>query len=213
MLGTVVGAIGWRLHARYRTYGAALLGCGAGIIYLSVWAACRLYEVIPSTIGIVGLALVSVALAMIAFAINVEALGLTAALGAFMAPVLLGSEQVNSNLLLLYLSSMAAGLGLEPPELVTLEASDGTPLHGAIYRPAAEGAMRRAPVVVSVYGGPHAQRVADDWSATVDMRAQYLAEQGFVVFKLDNRGSAGSAGAGRLAGRRGVADPDRFELD
>jgi uncharacterized membrane protein len=112
VLGGVVGAIGWRLHQRYRTYGAALIGCGAGIIYLSVWAACRLYEVIPSTTGIVGLALVSVALAMIAYAIDVEALGLTAALGAFMAPVLLGSEQANSNLLLLYLASMAAGLGL-----------------------------------------------------------------------------------------------------
>lgn len=85
----------------------------------------------------------------------------------------------------------ATGLDLEPPELITLDASDGTPLHGAIYRPAPEGAMRRAPVIVSVYGGPHAQRVADDWSATVDMRAQYLAQQGFVVFKLDNRGSAG----------------------
>ena len=65
---------------------------GCGIIYLSVWAACRLYEVIPPTTGIVGLAMVSVALAMIAFAINVEALGTTAALGAFMAPVLLGQR-------------------------------------------------------------------------------------------------------------------------
>ncbi len=112
VLGAVVGAIGWRLHQRYRTYGAALIGCGCGIIYLSVWAACRLYEVIPPTTGIVGLALVSVALAMVAFAINVEALGTTAALGAFMAPVLLGSDDANANLLLLYLASMAAGLGL-----------------------------------------------------------------------------------------------------
>jgi uncharacterized membrane protein len=112
LLGFAVGAIGWRLHQRYRTYGAALVGCGAGIIYLSVWAACRLYEVIPPTTGIVGLALVSVALAVIAYAINVEALGITAALGAFMAPVLLGQDETNANLLLLYLASMAAGLGL-----------------------------------------------------------------------------------------------------
>ena len=112
LAGITVGAVGWRLHPRYRTYGAALIGCGAGMIYLSVWAACRLYEVIPSTTGIVGLALVSVALAMIALAINVEALATTAALGAFMAPVLLGSDRANANLLLLYLSSMAAGLGL-----------------------------------------------------------------------------------------------------
>lgn len=112
VLGGIVGAIGWRLHPRYRTYGAALIGCGAGMIYLSVWAACRLYEVLPSTTGIVGLALVSVALAMIAYAIDVEALGLTAALGAFMAPVLLGSDRANANLLLLYLASMATGLGM-----------------------------------------------------------------------------------------------------
>ena len=112
MLGAVVGAIGWRLHQRYRTYGAALIGCGAGIIYLSVWAACRLYEVLPPTTGIVGLALVSVALAVIAYAIDVEALGITAALGAFLAPLLLGRNDANANLLLLYLASMAGGLGL-----------------------------------------------------------------------------------------------------
>ena len=45
---------------RYRTYGAALVGAGAGIIYLSIWAASRLYGVLPPTSGIVGLALVSV---------------------------------------------------------------------------------------------------------------------------------------------------------
>jgi hypothetical protein len=112
LLGFVVGAIGWRLQERYRTYGAALIGCGAGIIYLSVWAACRLYEVIPPTTGIVGLALLSVSLAVIAYAIDVEALGITAALGAFMAPLLLGQDDANANLLLLYLASMAAGLGL-----------------------------------------------------------------------------------------------------
>ena len=112
LVGGIVGAIGWRLHQRYRTYGAALVGCGAGIIYLSVWAACRLYDVIPPTTGIVGLALVSVALAVIAYAVDVEVLGITAALGAFMAPVLLGRDEANANLLLLYLACMAAGLGL-----------------------------------------------------------------------------------------------------
>ena len=110
--GVVVGAIGWRLQPRYRTYGAALIGCGAAIIYLSVWAAARLYEVLPPTTGIVALAMVSVALAMIAYAIDVEALGTTAALGAFFAPVLLGRNYAQADLLLLYLASMAAGLGL-----------------------------------------------------------------------------------------------------
>jgi hypothetical protein len=109
--GFIVGAIGWRLHPRYRTYGAALIGCGAAIIYLSVWAAARLYGVLPPTTGIVALALVSVALAMIAYAIDVEALGTTAALGAFFAPLLLGRDYADADLLLLYLACMAAGLG------------------------------------------------------------------------------------------------------
>src|SRR4029079_4219261 len=47
-----------------------------------------------------------------------------------------------------------------------------------------------APLVVSVYSGPHAQRVINDWSMTVDLRAQYLASRGFAVFVLDNRGRA-----------------------
>ncbi|HEX5963439.1 MAG TPA: DUF2339 domain-containing protein [Gemmatimonadales bacterium] len=109
--GIVVGAVGWKLQPRYRTYGAALIGCGAAIIYLSVWAAARLYGVLPPTTGIVGLALVSVALAMIAYSINVEALGTTAALGAFFAPLLLGRDRAHAGLLLLYLACMAAGLG------------------------------------------------------------------------------------------------------
>jgi uncharacterized membrane protein len=112
LAGLGVGALGWRLEPRYRTYGAALVGAGAGIIYLSIWAASRLYGVVPPTSGIVGLALVSVALAMIAYAIDVQALGITAALGAFLAPVLLGQDRTNADLLLLYLASMAAGLGL-----------------------------------------------------------------------------------------------------
>jgi uncharacterized membrane protein len=111
LAGFVVGAIGWRLQPRYRTYGAALIGCGAAIIYLSVWAAARLYGFLPPTPGIAGLALVALSLAAIAYAINVEALGLTAVLGAFVAPVLLGRERANADLLLLYQGSMAAALG------------------------------------------------------------------------------------------------------
>jgi uncharacterized membrane protein len=112
LAGLGVGALGWRLESKYRTYGAALIGAGAGIIYLSIWAACKLYGVLPSATGIVGLALVSVALAMIAYAINVEALGVTAALGAFFSPILLGQRQASADLLLLYLFCMACGLGL-----------------------------------------------------------------------------------------------------
>jgi len=87
--------------------------------------------------------------------------------------------------------SDAESLGLVPPELLTLPAADGTTvLHAALYRPVGVRDGERCPLVVSVYGGPHAQRVANDWLLTVDLRAQYLAQRGFAVLKVDNRGSA-----------------------
>jgi len=43
--------------------------------------------------------------------------------------------------------------------------------------------------IISVYGGPHVQRVTNNWLLTVDLRAQYLAQLGFIVIKCDNRGS------------------------
>ncbi|HVI01048.1 MAG TPA: DPP IV N-terminal domain-containing protein [Enhygromyxa sp.] len=85
-----------------------------------------------------------------------------------------------------------AKLELEPPELVELSAADGkAKLYGAIYKP--DPTLHGPgpyPTVVSVYGGPHAQRVSDSWGLTVDLRAQYLRDRGYLVFKLDNRGSA-----------------------
>jgi dipeptidyl-peptidase 4 len=80
-------------------------------------------------------------------------------------------------------------VALPPPDFVELAACDGTRLYGALYRPPG-GGREPGPLIVSVYGGPHAQMVSDTWGQTVDLRAQYLAARGCTVFKLDNRGSA-----------------------
>ena len=79
---------------------------------------------------------------------------------------------------------------LPAPELVTLKSRDGETLYGAIYRPPQSAGEGPFPTLVYVYGGPHAQLVVNGWQATVYMRAQYLAQQGFLVFVLDNRGRA-----------------------
>jgi len=98
-------------------------------------------------------------------------------------------------------------LGLQPPELRTVEADDGTELHAAVYRPDGAGPF---PLVVWVYGGPHAQLVTRSWSITVALRAQYLRQQGFVVAVLDNRGSTdrGLAFEGTLRHRMGTVEVD-----
>jgi dipeptidyl-peptidase-4 len=84
-----------------------------------------------------------------------------------------------------------ADLALQPPRLVQVPAQDGETLYGALFVPTGiAGSGAKIPVVVSVYGGPHVQTVQDAWRLTAGMRAQYLAQEGFAVLMLDNRGSA-----------------------
>lgn len=75
-------------------------------------------------------------------------------------------------------------------ELVTVTAADGkTPLNGRLIYPANFDASKKYPVVVYVYGGPHAQLVTNSWLGAGSLFDYYLAQQGYVVFTLDNRGS------------------------
>lgn len=77
-------------------------------------------------------------------------------------------------------------LELVTPELFSFENRDGVVLHGALFRPA----RLPAPLIVWVYGGPHAQVAQDSWALTASLQAQYLADQGLAVMRVDNRGSS-----------------------
>jgi dipeptidyl-peptidase-4 len=72
-------------------------------------------------------------------------------------------------------------------EYGTLKANDGQTLHYSIIKPSNFNPAKRYPVFLSTYGGPHAQHVQRNWDKPF---YQYMAQQGFVVFRLDNRGSS-----------------------
>jgi dipeptidyl-peptidase-4 len=101
-------------------------------------------------------------------------------------------------------------LALEPPELVALQSRDGVALHGALFRPPARFGAGPYPTIVQVYGGPHAQHVTNSWTVTTSMRAQYLRSMGFLVFQLDNRGTArrGLAFEGAIKNNMGHIEVD-----
>ena len=84
-------------------------------------------------------------------------------------------------------------------EFGTIKASDGQDLYYRLIKPANLQPGRRYPVIVDTYGGPHSQYVRKDWMggsrASQGYFRQILAQHGFVVFSIDNRGS----------GSRGVA--------
>jgi dipeptidyl-peptidase-4 len=74
------------------------------------------------------------------------------------------------------------------PEFGTLVAADGQTLHYRLFKPLHFDATRRYPAIVDVYGGPGVQRVTDSWTGS--SFTQILTRAGYVVFQLDNRGSA-----------------------
>ena len=77
---------------------------------------------------------------------------------------------------------------LVTPEYGTLKASDGQTLNYRLFKPAKMKKGVKHPVIVNVYGGPHAQRVTNSWRSK-NLYFQYMVQQGYVVFQLDNRGS------------------------
>lgn len=93
-----------------------------------------------------------------------------------------------------------------PIEFGTLKAADGTStLHYSVLKPAGFDARKRYPVVVMVYGGPASQTVKRAWAPDFN---QYLAQHGYVVFSIDNRGTPrrGAAFGGALYGKQGTVE-------
>lgn len=75
-------------------------------------------------------------------------------------------------------------------ELDTIKSEDGHALYTRIVKPYNFDENKKYPVIVYVYGGPHAQLITDSWLAGAGIYLNYLAQEGFIVFTIDNRGSA-----------------------
>ncbi len=119
---------------------------------------------------------------------------------------------------------------LLPAEIVTVKAADGTPLYGRLIKPAGYQAGKKYPTIVMVYGGPGVQVIHNSWPGV--SWDELLAQKGFVVWQMDNRGSMGrghrfesaiyhNLGATELADQKagiaylieqGIADPARIGM-
>lgn len=72
----------------------------------------------------------------------------------------------------------------------TIQADDGTELYCRIIKPIDFDPAKKYPVFFYVYGGPHSQLVNDSWLGAAGIFQNYMAQQGYVVFTMDNRGTA-----------------------
>ncbi len=83
-----------------------------------------------------------------------------------------------------------SGLGLRYPEISRVDL-DGREYFTMTIKPPDFSPQKQYPVIVYVYGGPHAQVVRRAWMGSFGLFHQYLASQGYIVTSIDNRGSYG----------------------
>jgi len=93
------------------------------------------------------------------------------------------------------------------PEFGSLAAEDGQSLLYRVYKPLGFDARKRYPVFMTYYGGPGRQFVTRAWGNHFE---QYMAQHGYVVFALDNRGTPrrGRAFSDVIFGQLGKAEVD-----
>lgn len=85
-------------------------------------------------------------------------------------------------------------LAIAPKEFFSFKTSEGISLNAWMIKPANFDASKKYPVFLTIYGGPGSQTVTDSWGSSNYFWHQMLAQQGYIVVSVDNRGT-GARGA------------------
>ncbi len=99
------------------------------------------------------------------------------------------------------------GYEMGTAEIKTIKSADGTTdLWTRLIKPSNFDPNKKYPVMVYVYGGPHAQMITNSYLDGANLWMYWMAEQGYLVFTVDNRGSdnRGFAFESVIHGRLGV---------
>lgn len=80
---------------------------------------------------------------------------------------------------------------LPPVKFLSVSADDGTKLNAMMIQPPNFDSSKKYPVLIYVYGGPQAQEVINAWGGLAQLWSQMMAQRGYIIFTLDNRGSYG----------------------
>jgi len=108
--GVALLVFGWRLRTTRSGYALAVQGGGVGILYLTVFAALRLYAVLPAAMAFPILAVIAVLTALLAVLQNSIAFALLAVSGGFLAPVLASTGQGSHVVLFSYYAVLNFGI-------------------------------------------------------------------------------------------------------
>jgi dipeptidyl-peptidase-4 len=92
------------------------------------------------------------------------------------------------------LRAVVDSLAPRPTEFFKVQVGDGVTLDGWMIRPRNFDSTRTYPLLMQVYGEPAGQTVLDRWSGTSGLWHRMLADQGYVVASVDNRGTPAPRG-------------------
>jgi dipeptidyl-peptidase-4 len=92
--------------------------------------------------------------------------------------------------LLLNSSDKLGSVAIGNAEIGSIIGKDGSKLYTRLIKPSNFDPTKKYPVMVYVYGGPHAQMITNSWLDGANLWMYWMAEQGYLVFTLDGRGSA-----------------------
>ena len=69
-------------------------------------------------------------------------------------------------------------------------ADDKTDLYYRLVKPTDFNPTKKYPAIIYVYGGPHSQLVSNRWRFGSDGWETYMAQKGYMIFVMDNRGTS-----------------------
>jgi uncharacterized membrane protein len=110
LAGMALIIVGWRLRLRRLGYALSLQGGGVGILYLIVFAALRLYKILPAELAFPLLVAIAALSALLAIWQNSLWFALLAVSGGFLAPVLASTGQGSHVVLFSYYAVLNAGI-------------------------------------------------------------------------------------------------------
>ena len=80
---------------------------------------------------------------------------------------------------------------LSPVEFLTVKSHDGVSLNASMIKPPDFDPHKKYPVLIYTYGGPGVQIIRNAWGGATFLWHELMAQKGYIIFSLDNRGSAG----------------------
>ena len=115
LTGSAIGGIalvitGWRLRLRADTYGVVLQGAGVGILYLTIFAAASMYDLLDMSAAFSMLVVLVVASSLLAVLQNAQSLAIFSMVGGFLAPVLVSTDMGNHVALFSFYALLNAGI-------------------------------------------------------------------------------------------------------